>query len=880
MAAMNERLSALALRLERMSEAPEQVRPRFSLVLGPVLRLFGWEPQFKVDALLALLDALKHEIQPGKRRVRDTDAERHAQKARIGQCEKAVDELEANIEAAERACVVKGYLPTARAAWLRRVYELCARAASAAAHPNGEAENRFVFSIDSVVLLPPLSLLSPDEGQKTSEQAAAEAQGAPPRAAHEIDPSDSRLLDIHLAAVDHLLDGARSEREMLGRKRAMLEGARRLLLDAAAAFPLESKGVQARSAYIAEQIGHINQLAAAGVSPSVGLLHQAKTALSRGDRRLLRLSLNELDRIALQNGDDVTAAHTFRALKAWSRGQPGGSRARGERRLLSSAREMFGTAFLQRIQAGYEAARRDTLAPLKKAGAEEIEHRQWMQQYFNAHSEEATFAAALSVDGFFDVGGALSPVRALEMEERLRLVSYPTQELVLSPAQSIGDVSSALIDDPRRILLSLAEGRLLSRKYVLREQVPRHKTHLMSEVRIYLLDGSDSMLEGGKGVSAGARARVRDAILLAELAALQQRYSMHRRNIRIVLYYRYFTKVLWPLVKVDSIDGALQSMAEIVRTPRRGGTDIEGALLASFELLRKAKEADPDLSRAQIVLVTDGNAIVREDVIRAAREPSKEVPLCVSVIALGEENASLRGLVARQRQRGERAFYHFIDDAALARMTEGGHYRNASFFLDEQRALDSKKTKDELIAELSMEAGGLLDELAALDKKRHSLVLEPAESGGEEVLASLREVGLSPQAVFSEAAKARREAAARDRLALGKRFLYWFPILKDENTAEPSPAPALEAAERADLDSVLIVLATITDIVSEFTGPPLGKQVDAIELLERLLPDARLSPSRWATVLRNHSDELKPALSALHQAVGFKSPASRSSGPP
>ena len=41
------------------------------------------------------------------------------------------------------------------------------------------------------------------------------------------------------------------------------------------------------------------------------------------------------------------------------------------------------------------------------------------------------------------------------------------------------------------------------------------------------------------------------------------------------------------------------------------------------------------------------------------------------MIALGEQNEALRAIVARQRARGERAFYHFIADEALDRIVIG-----------------------------------------------------------------------------------------------------------------------------------------------------------------------------------------------------------------
>jgi hypothetical protein len=77
-----------------------------------------------------------------------------------------------------------------------------------------------------------------------------------------------------------------------------------------------------------------------------------------------------------------------------------------------------------------------------------------------------------------------------------------------------------------------------------------------------------------------------------------------------------------------------------------------------------------------------------------------------------------------------------------------------------------------------------------------------------------------------------------------------------------------DVSERSDLDAVLIVLTTVAEVVSEVGGGEMSKRADAIEVLERLLPDARLSPARYLAVLQAHSGEVAAALGAVHAAVG------------
>ena len=81
--------------------------------------------------------------------------------------------------------------------------------------------------------------------------------------------------------------------------------------------------------------------------------------------------------------------------------------------------------------------------------------------------------------------------------------------------------------------------------------------------------------------------------------------------------------------------------------------------------------SDPNLQRAQLVLVTDGEAPVDLPAIEAARAAVGDLPIGVSIIALGQENEALRQLAAQQRARGERVFYQFMDDAELVDVEQG-----------------------------------------------------------------------------------------------------------------------------------------------------------------------------------------------------------------
>lgn len=911
-------LVSLGERIEVLATEPHLVRSLGARLAGPLLRLVRWEPDFKVKAIAALLDALRrtHERRANKRSapIRREDPAGPDGPTFGDLADAAVEELDANVTGAERACVVNGRVPTARAAWLRRLYEVVTRAVTAVEDAGDTEKRRIAAAVDPVMLLPPLALAPPPPGSppppspsprrrrrhrrpsppSTSPPPSSPPSSPPPPSPRASPPGeavpgeeppaaavpDERLIELELAAIDHLLDASRAEADFLGRRRRLLEAARQLLLETSAALPLETAGVEARRAHIAEQIVRLNRFEAAGIAPDVGLLHQAKTALSRGERQKLYAALGALDEVALSRGDGASLTRTSAAVRVMTPDLDRFDERARRTSLERSSKEVLGNAVIETVRRGYEAGREDLARAYADMAPKDREKQKAVIDYFASGSEIATLSAALAVDGCFEVGGVLSPVRVEELETRLRAVSYPTPDLLLMPAQDITDVPGAVIDDPRRILLSLAEGRLLTRKFIEVEAVTRRRTELVGEARIYLLDGSESMVVERDGRDVSARARMRDAILLAELATLHRRFAEKGRRVRVVLFFRYFTVVLWPTTRVDSEDSALKAMVEVIRTPRRGGTDIEGALVASFQQVREAREADPALARAQIVLVTDGNAEVNEEAIRVEREKAGDLPIAVSVIALGEENASLRALVARQRARGERAFYHFISDDALRSIVDRGADRGPAIHLDALISGDRDRSAADLGTELTAQLGELLDELGELGRKRHIEAMEGVDADAQ----ALVEVGLPADAV-PERERARRELLDRDRRALEARFLRWFPAppipapgAQGKPSVEAAPdAPVADApmpgtpmpgtSERDNLDAVTVVLATVSEVVGEVGGSPLQRRADAIEILERLLPDARLSPARYLAVLHAYPGATARALQAVHRAV-------------
>lgn len=161
-----------------------------------------------------------------------------------------------------------------------------------------------------------------------------------------------------------------------------------------------------------------------------------------------------------------------------------------------------------------------------------------------------------------------------------------------------------------------------------------------------------------------------------------------------------------------------------------------------------------------------------------------------------------------------------------------------------------------------------MEELSALSETRSAAALEAAlaeaESSAEKARAE-EALGIGTGAM-KEGQRARREALDRDRRALAARFLRWFPR-PVEGTARANQAGS------EDAEAAMLLLSTVAEVASELGGSELSRQADAIELLERLLPDARLTPARWQAVLAEEAARLSPALAAVHAAVGRTAPA-------
>jgi hypothetical protein len=805
---MSVDLDELAERIERVALDPDRVSAPLSRILRPILARLGVEPELRTVKIARLVD-----------RIRLTDEGVTIEERDIsGAFDDAKEELETNVSAVERACVVNEQPMVTHGAWLRRMYEILVRAGRAVEEKDAEAR-RMLAKTENVRLLLPLTVHAKDEAKGKNGDASAR-----------------RLVDLELASVDRLIEAADAETEILGRKRRLLEAARQTLLSVSATIPLDGNACGGRLEHLAQQISRIDRLEAAGISPDAALTHQLRQAATRGERERAYAALCAMQTIAVGQGDEKLLSLSSRAMKSLG-GNPNADR---EASLARSANEMFGVDLQTVTTKTYEKARKQHRAWRNNSDPVKREASTYSESYFTEAGARGLTAAAISVDGCFDVGGAMIPTRIEEHETIVRAVRHPTKDLALLPATDVEDVQDAVIEDPRTLVLDLAAGRLLARRFIAHENVKRQKTIMRGEVRAYLLDGSGSMI--------GPRARMRDAILASELLTLRRRMNHHAKLAHVVLFYRYFADKVENPVRVDTIAQADASLASILGTIRTGGTNIENALVATLQDVASAKARDPDLAHAQVVIVTDGQAPVEEKTITQARETLGDLPIGLSVIALGEQNDALRAIVARQRARGERAFYHFISDEALGRIVSGD--------VDPGGAIHPPPVPEDRAtpAAIAKQIGDLVEEIAARGKKRDTEALEALDERAE----ANAELGIGEDDL-TEAEKARARALYRDRAALERQFSRWFPAVESTNAQPLPPSP--------DIEAVTVLLSTVAEMIGVVGGSDLSRMADAIDLLERLLPDARLTPARYHEVLAQASADLAKPLAAVRQAA-------------
>ncbi|MFL5359256.1 vWA domain-containing protein [Archangium sp.] len=272
----------------------------------------------------------------------------------------------------------------------------------------------------------------------------------------------------------------------------------------------------------------------------------------------------------------------------------------------------------------------------------------------------AAFELAAGCGRYFDVEDALTEeiveVNARKVRPAPRRVPYPTENMTFERTGSLHEVQNFVISDPRMLVYDLAGHSQAVRAYLEDEPPLRPKKMKRTAVRVYVCDASGSMH--------GARARFRDAIIIAELNNLRVKA---RQGLPFdPLYFSFFNDSPTELARVDTAREATRQIEKLFRdSPAEGQTDITLALMSAFDSIRAAQGKDPYLARATVVLITDGEDRIDLELIRRTRAPMDALDIALSFISLGEENPDLKSLVQEQRERGGRAFYHHLSDQEI-----------------------------------------------------------------------------------------------------------------------------------------------------------------------------------------------------------------------
>ena len=780
---------------------------------GPFARLWGLEQEpveLSSDALSELL----------KRLVPSEGSSRAPLSAAAlrPSLDAAIHELEANLERVAKLAETRSHPPFSYITWLWQVSEALRRievdgaiatSPAAASQTPGRAPSTEPTTLASLVPVSPEQLLPPL-------------------------PRGARLRGF---AIDPLLDLAGRETELLGRRRRLYEAARRLLLETAADTPLPDAAVQARVAAITGRVREINAWQSRGVAPDVELSYQFRRAVQHRDSHAVNTLLTALQGVTSTAHFDAARRRQIGAARAALRAHLGLEKPSIE--LSQLRRDVFGESAAQAVERGCERARRELDAP--------------------RNSEAELVQAGACVDGCFELGRSVAPVRVLETQQRMAEVAFPTQTMVLRAARGANDLPSALIGDPRLVLYELASNSLLARRYLAQRKTPRVSVPRFSEARYYLLDGSGSM--------SGRRARMRDAIVISELGAMIRHLEVGEAAARPIVYYRYFTKATEPLTRASTSDEAQACIEALLVRKSRGETDIESALIDCFAELGQARERDPNLKRAQLVLVTDGMAAVNLARVWQAREQLAALPVQVSVIALGCENPALKALAAWQRARGESVFYHYLSDETLYGMLR------VTGRIVKQQPVPSPQSKPQsevhdthasaattpAAPELWTTLEQLVDELCVLRNPPDLDELERAQFLEE----AYEELELSLGNARPEAERAHAEAQKRDYRSLGLRFERWFP--DPATSAKGAVLPPKEL-----LEVIEVVLLTVAELVEYLEGSKLSRRVNAIEILERLLLEAGVSPWAYCRALPFASPAARGALLRTRTAAAAK----------
>ncbi len=477
---------------------------------------------------------------------------------------------------------------------------------------------------------------------------------APEAAAFELfDPAAPRSVSApgspRLAAAEFFAERARLNTTDTAQKRKDLDLAHELLLRMGA----ETKGDRERFRRLRVDVSAArDRVRASPVVRNLADLNRHLRHTARRDPRTAWRSLRALYERAVEARDPELADIAQQGLTSML---PGGE-ARLKLAEQHEARRLLGW----KDAATLPVRPPEALAPGGTPGVDPVNDALTQLAFELNESEQRALELAAGCARFFDIEDTLSE-ELVEAELKAtrpmqRRVPYPTQVMTYEFTNSLDQVHQFVLTQPGSVVLDLAAGRQVIRQYLEEEPPPKQKKVLKTAVRVYVLDASGSMH--------GARARFRDAILIAELNAIRVKA---RQGVPFdPLYFSFFNDTPTGLTRVETGQDATRHIEKLFRvSPAEGQTDITLAVMSAFDSIRLAQGRDPYLARATVVLVTDGEDGVDRELIRKTRKPFEGLDIALSFISLGEENPDLKSLVLEQRGLGGRAFYHHLSDQEI-----------------------------------------------------------------------------------------------------------------------------------------------------------------------------------------------------------------------
>jgi hypothetical protein len=196
-----------------------------------------------------------------------------------------------------------------------------------------------------------------------------------------------------------------------------------------------------------------------------------------------------------------------------------------------------------------------------------------------------------------------------------------------------------------------------------------------------------------------------------------------------------------------------------------------------------------------------------------------------------------------------------VPDAALNAIAEGKLNAGGALHLAETAA-------ESTTAELQLELDAVTGDVLATGRERELELLASLETQ----VAAESAVGLT-ESDIGEGELARRRALFRDTDRLHAQYTKWFPQPIGGHAVTAANCELAAEADPKDVERVVALLDSVVEVVEITRGTEPARKADAIDLLERLLPDIGLTPARYWTITGSAHPAVRSAIDRVHGVV-------------